>query len=335
MTGLFGKSKRRTEETVLVVDIESASVAAALVVLAPGQLPKLFAESRVILPMSERLIVGALAKEVEEGASSVIGAVSLTAARLRNAGGADSKLKTKLVDMGQVSRAVIFFSPPWTAPEQARGGLVWRHEPALFAHLKQEIEGVFGKIPITPHAFGEAAVGALHSLFEQSEEFLLCTVTGEVTELLCVEDGVVRAHATIPTGLHLPVRTLKSHAGLSTHEAHSALALERERDDGHAMRGVTAAAAGEFATRFAEAVNTLATEKPMQEVLVVAIEPQGEWFARALGQVALAKPFTSESTVRALRTHHLVPYITARASTPDLFLITEGIFIGILSPGVY
>jgi hypothetical protein len=334
MASLFGKG-RRTEETVLVVDVESASVAAALVVLAPHELPKLFAEVRVLLPLTKTLTAGALAQEVELAVGQAVAAVSLTAARLRNATGTDAKLKQKLMRMGEVSGAILFLSPPWAAPEQSRRDLVWTHEPAVFASIKREIEGVFGRIPVTVHAFGEAAIKSLYALFEQSEDYLLCTVTGEMTELSLISQGLLQGHATIPTGSHLPVRTLSTHAGLSMHEAHSALALARETNESMPLGSVITAAGGEFSGRFADAARNIAQDTLIGEVLVIGLEPQGEWFARALAGAPITRPFDTTSTVRALHTRHLIPYVTAHASSPDIILMLETVFIATLPRGVY
>ncbi len=325
MSALFTKSKKGAEETVLVVDIESGSVAAALVALSPGEPPKLFAEHRVMLPMAKSIDAAVLAKQIEKAARAAISVPSLFAARLRNAPGA--KLKTK--NMGAVTRASIFFAPPWVALEARHGVLAWSREDSLASSLRQEIDAAFGSIPISEYAFGEAAAGTLASLFEQPDEVLLCTITGEMAELLRLYKGAPQGHATIPGGSRLLLRTLGTHAGLSTHEAHSALALSLQREPSY-LREPLAASALHFCRQFGSAAGAMGAAGPVHEILILAPEPTGEWFAQALSRAPLSSPFDSESRVRALHTHHLAPHIASHTSKPDLTLMVEGIFMSAL-----
>jgi hypothetical protein len=334
MSPLFGKSKKGAEETVLVVDVESGSVAAALVVLSPGEIPKLFAESRVVLPIQKILDVSVLAGSVERGVREALRAPSLLAARLRNAAGQDLKLRQKLSRMGAVSRAVLFFGPPWAALQEQRGSLVWSREPALARTLRQEIEATFGPIPIAEYSFGQAASGTAQRLFERPDEVLLCTITGEVAELLLMSGGAPHSYATIPAGSHTLLRTLGSHAGVSAHEARSALALARRGDVGH-LHEPLAAAALEFSGQFGAAAAAMQTTQPVREILVFGPEPIGEWFARALTRLPLTAPFDANSAVRALHTRHLGSHVTVHTPRPDLILMVEAVSIGSISPGVY
>jgi phosphohistidine phosphatase SixA len=62
------------------------------------------------------------------------------------------------------------------------------------------------------------------------------------------------------------------------------------------------------------------------EVFVVAHEPYAEWFAQALTHSELENIFTSGGRVRAVRPHHITPYLAAHARKPDLALMLGSLF---------
>lgn len=299
----------------LIVDVESGSVGCALARIIPGEAPKLFAESRVALPIFNTLSSATLVGEIEKTAREMITHASLVAARLRG--------HESVAQMGIVSSALVFCSPPWTSLTTNNQGLGWEHEPAVASAIRDAIKDVFGDVPVSFHAFGTAAMHASNTLFQNQNEFLLCTVGGELAELLLVDGGHLAGHATLPIGQHTVLRTLQHHAGISAQEARSALRLR-----GHnAFAEPLEATATHLEKEFGGAVDEMLGEHFVHGILVIAPEPLGEWFARALSQAqSLAEIFPHGTAVQALHTRHLAPYLAAHAALPDLLLMLEALF---------
>lgn len=302
----------RKGRTVVILDVENGSVAAALVYFQPEHQPKIFGQMRKTLPVSHAVSVDALARAVVSAARGVLEHASIVAARIR---GNDT-----LSHVGEVSGTDIFLSPPWAALE---GG--WRYEEALTQALAAATEEYFGGGSVSFHPFGGALASVTTNLFPQEGKILLSAVSGEMTELLLVHNGAIVGRATTPLGTNLLLRTLKTHGGLSEAEARSALLAQPS----HIEEPLSFAAA-HFTRGFKDVAQELfadpSADGSVRSVYVVAPEPMGEWFAKTLGCEALGDLFPEGGVVRALRTHHFAPYVAAHAR-PDLFLMLQTIFV--------
>jgi hypothetical protein len=319
MAALFGK-KTSKDETVLIVDIENGSVGAALVRHSPGSLPKLFAEVRVNTPILRTFTATELLAEIDKALRHALLQVSTTAARMRN--------HPKLQRVGTVQRAAVFVSSPWAVATASAEGLVSDIEPLLQDAAHTAVEDTFGSLPVTFYATTSAATHTTNRLFSESPGLLLCFITGEITELSMVNGGVSIAHATAPSGRHDVLRTLQTHAGLSYEEAHSSLLLDRKARVGHATSEALFAAAEHFVEQFAHAAKDIHHVAPVHGILVIAPEPTGEWAAQYLaGSEHVSTLFEEGTTVQALHTHHLAPFLAAHAPRPDLYFMIEAVFI--------
>jgi len=306
-----GGEEKQKGKTVVLLDVGSGSVAAALVQLLPEHQPKIFGALRKSLPLAHSVSAPALARAVASAAREALNHTSAVAARIRG--------HDKLSHVGEVARADIFLSPPWTTLEDN-----WQHEEALTAPLAVAVEEYFGEIPASLHPFGRALASVSNSIFPE-EKTLIAVVNGEVTELLLVHNGNIVGRATTPLGHHLLLRTLRAHGGFTEAEARSALLVQPS----HIEESLSSTAA-HFTREFRDVARDLLADPsaggPARSVYVVAHEPAGEWFAKALGGEALQDLFPEGGMVRALRAHHLTPYVGAHAR-PDLFLMLQTIFV--------
>ncbi|MBP7770621.1 MAG: hypothetical protein KA066_01765 [Candidatus Pacebacteria bacterium] len=300
---MFGK--KSSAQTVLILDIENGSVASALLKLAPGEAPRLFGEARIAVPLMDTRSAHSLARAVEHAASESLLHASEVAARLRHHAGA----------LPPVSKVVIFMAAPWGVPNLAQGRPDFT--PA-FQELAPRIRSLFGDVPTSLHAHASAAVHGLRAAYPHEERALLLSVNGEVSELLMLEDARVVGHATAPVGLGTVLRTLKSHAGQSEHEARSAMRLGAQTEAGQA-------AAAHFAGEFKHAARELFGGQASGNVFVLAHEPASEWFARSLSHRSLAELFPQGGTVRAMRPGHLAPFV-AHHGTPDTHLLLDALY---------
>jgi hypothetical protein len=316
MSRFFGDTPKTRSKTVLLVDIENGSVGSALVRLASGQPPKLFAESRTPFTFLPTRTAPMLLREIEKAVQHSLGQSSLVAARIRG--------NAKIAPAGDVGEAALFFAPPWAA--LMPHGKDWKLEQEAVSVAARTVGDFFGHIKTHTHASGAALLRASNTLFELPGIVLLCAVTGEVTEVVALSNGALIGHATIPLGSNLIFRTLKTHGEYSLPEAHSLLSLARS----HSAEGVLhneplAAAAKHISTHITQAAKQLSSEK-IQGMLFVAPDPLGEWFARAMAAFP-SDAFHSNATVRALHPHHLMPHIAAHGARPDLQILLEALFV--------
>ena len=300
---MFGK--RSSSKTVLILDIENGSVGSALVRLAPGQAPALFGERRIAVPLMDTRSAHNLSRAIEHAASESLLHQSEVSARLRHHAGA----------LAPVSSVVLFMAAPWGTPNLAQGRPDFA--PAFDA-LGSRIHSLFGEVPTTLHAHASAAVHGLRTAYPQEERTLLLSVNGEVSELLQLEDAHVVGHATVPVGLGTVLRTLKSHAGQSEHEARSSMRLNTQSE-------AAEAAAAHFAGEFKEVAHELFAGNGQGSVFVLAPEYSVEWFARSLAHQSIAELFPQGGVVRAMRSSHLTPHV-GHHSSADTHLLLNALY---------
>lgn len=296
----------------LLVHVENGSTAAGLASLSAGQ-PKLFGEHRLSTPFGMSVSGEGLVREVEQSLKEVLRHTSEVAARIRT--------NEKVAAMGKPQEAAVFLSAPWGRPNLAAG--VPDFLPDMQERIQARIHAHFGALPISFYtAAGKAAFGTRSLMSE--EPCLVCMVTGEVTELMHLDHEGVRAHATMPLGSHALLRTLRTHGGLSAEEARSAARLPFSTER---LREPFSAAAAQFGAQFQDAAQALIAPGEVVRVIVIAEEPLGEWFARALESQELSALFPNGGTVRALRPEHATAHMAAHAERPDIPLMLATLFV--------
>ena len=308
---IFGREKPK-EKTVLIVDVESGSVGSALGRISSTAQPRLFGERRIILPVLPSRESGALVRHVERAAGQAIAHASEVASRLRQ--------HKESVDAGTISEVAFFLSPPWGSPNLSEG------KPSFYDHLTRLLRGYatahVGGVPAHFYTHAGALTRGMSSLFDSNGYVLLCSVHGEVVELILLKDGSVAGHGTIPLGSHALIRTLKVHADISEHEARSVLGLER-----HPYREALHAVAAHFRELFRHTGEPLFGGHPVDRVFVFARGPESKFFAEALGSAELTDLFPEGGTVQVVRTHHLTPFVSGHGENPDAALVLNALFV--------
>jgi hypothetical protein len=220
--------------------------------------------------------------------------------------------------LGSVSRVEIFLSPPWINLETAN----WREERGLTDPLAGEVAAYFGQVPLSLYPLGRPLASVVRGIYPEDESVLLSNITGEVTELLLLQEGVISGRATLPHGHHLLLRTLRTHSGMSEEEARSTLRLPKPP-----VREALQAAGRHFTQEFRDTARQLVSPVT-RSIVVAAHEPVGEWFARTLAEdTALEELFPHGGTIRALRAHHLREHLEPPAGK-DIPLMLEALYIG-------
>lgn len=317
---IFGR-KRQEGKSVLVLDVENGSVGACLVHVSPHTQPKLFGEVRKKVPLQHTHNPEILARLIETTVQEALAHVSHVAARMR--------AHPALASAGVIDEVALFLSPPW-------GVMPMRPEmqdPHPFVErVQRTVESFTGSVPITSEPFGHVAVFTTPLIVPAYTHQVLVLMSGDVTELVLLEHKgdhlSIEGHATMPLGRHYPIRTLRTHGGLSEAEAYSALTLHaRDAGPRHALEALHAAGL-HMAGEFGSVAQELFAHVPAQSVLVIAEEPVGDWFARTLAESPTsASLFPEKGEVRALRSRHVTPFMSTHSAHPDLPLLLEALFV--------
>ncbi|MGC9602581.1 MAG: hypothetical protein ABSE76_02470 [Minisyncoccia bacterium] len=316
--------KQASTQNVLLLDVESSSVGAALAHLSTESAPVLFAERRIRFAPPRMLSSVAIASQVEKALHEALAEISLVAARLRS--------NPKTANRGIFSRATAFLGAPWGVPNLAAGKPDF--SPYLHTMLKNELALFADDLPLSLHTSAAAAAyGGAGAL--AGGTILLTIPRGEITELVLLQDGKALGYGTLPVGAHSVYRTLSTHAALTFAEISTALALAKHAE--HLYHEPFEAAERHWLEQFAEGVETLAQNGTPEEALVVAEEPLGSWFARALeSDASLGALFVPGATVRTFGASRAAALLAGHAPNPDLHLALAALFVnGRSRPGLY
>lgn len=306
------------EKTIVILDVENGSVAAALVRTAVGKPPKLYAEERVHIPVLNTRDATRVMKEVSRALRDVLQHVSLVAARMRH--------NEKTVHLGTIARIEVFLSAPWTAPKNGTTA-PWVHESAVMEQVREAVEEYFNNIPVHFHAFAPKAGQVLGGLFPYEQNALVLSVTGEVAELLLLKDKVAVSHATMPVGKNTLARTLRASGGLSSKELFSALALSSEHEEDPAQyKEILQTTREHFLDAFMDSAEDILGGTAPSSVFVIAEAPLGQWFSKAIaGHNTIGYIFPEGAAVRTIQHAHLAPYCELQTAKPDLILTLEAV----------
>ena len=275
----------------------------------------LFAERRIHFTPLRTLSSAAIASQIEKALHEALGETALIAARLR--------ANPKTANRGIFSRAAAFLGAPWGTPNLASGKPDF--SPHLHTMLQNELALFADDLPLTLHTSAAAAAyGGAGSLANGT--LLLAIPRGEITELVLLNDGKALGYGTLPVGTHSVYRTLSTHAGLSHAEMQAALALAKHA--GHPYHEPFEAAERHWLEQFAGGVEALAHNGTPEGVLVVAEEPMGSWFARALeSDASLGALFKPGATVRTFGASRAASLLAGHSPNPDLHLALGALFM--------
>ncbi len=304
---MFG-SKKPTEESVIVLDIESSSVGAGLAHLSPTGAPILFAEQRIQLALPHTLHGAGIAKQIERAVHTALERLAHVAAKLR--------LTPQTAHRGAIQGTNVFLSAPWGMPDLAAGAPTF--SPSMQNFIAREVS-VFA--PNTPLNFytNADAVAFGSKLRGHEGTTLLVIVRGEVTELIVMGNAGPLAYGTLPVGSRALYRTLQTHAGLSMSEIPAVLALTKHSS---ALYAEPLDAAGQHILEQLAPGFEAVVHGGMPEHLVLFVEePLADWFARTIeADDSLGALFAPGATVRTFGGKHTAPHLGGHSLKPDLHL---------------
>lgn len=309
---MFGKKKPQGN-TVLLLDIESGSVAVALVDLSKEQ-PQILSYQRQHLPLTQRRSGGDSIRLLEQTLAHSLRHIAEVAARMRAHAPAQP--------LGNVGRAVVFLAAPWGTPNLASG--TPEYAPGIRKHIQAAVAAAFGGIPVSFYtsadalAFGSRAIG-------KHTDTMAVSLRGELLELLLLSKAGPLAYSTVPLGSRSILRTLQTHGALSEHEARSILNLTKHKDD--LWYEPLLAAGRHLSDTFADGAELLLPAGAATSLVVVAEQPLGEWFAKHIADnPRMPALFSDEATVEVLLPYHMADHI-ALGVMNDPYLLLESLFV--------
>lgn len=314
---MFGKKKavaNKSGGTVLILDVESGSVASALVDLSKAQ-PHILAYQRKHLPLTQTRSGDTMTRALEQSLAHTLKHSAEVAARMR--------VHAPAQDLGRISRAVVFLAAPWGQPNLASGGP--QFVPGIRQYIKEAVEAHFGDVPVAFYTSADALVYGSRAA-ERHIDTLTVSLRGELLELMLLNEAGPQAYGTVPLGSRTILRTLGAHGLLSEHEARSMLNLTKHTSD--APYEPLVAAGRHLSDSFAEGALLLLPAGMVTSVVVVAEQPLGEWFAKSIADnPTMADLFLEGTTAEALLPHHVAGMV-GLGSVKDPFVLLEALFAG-------
>ena len=310
---MFGK-KKATGNTVLILDIESGSVATALVDLSK-QVPQIVSYQRQQLPLTQSRSGSDIIRALEKTLAHSLQHASEVAARMR--------VHAPEQGLGKVAKAVVFLAAPWGSPNLTSG--VSQYVPGIRQHIKDSVETTLGDLPVSFYTAADALLYGSRKLDKQVDTIAV-SLRGEILELLLLNELGVGGYSTVPVGSRSIVRTLQTHGAMSEHEAKSLLTLTKHKDDWYYEPLL--AAGRHLSDSVAEGIELLLPAGNASSLVVVGEQPLAEWFAKNIADnPRVSNLFSEESTVEALLPFQLKGHIE-QGTVHDPFILLETLLVG-------
>ncbi len=312
---MFGKKKASAAQggTVLILDIESGSVATALVDMSKAQ-PQIMYAHREHLPLLPSRSGSTIANALEKSLAHTLQRASEIAARMR--------LHSTEQPLGHVARVAVFLAAPWGSPDLVKGNS--KFVPGIREYIKEKVEASFGTAPVSFYTSADALTHN-HKVTGGGSDTVAVALRGELLELLFLSNDMVRAYTTVPLGSRSILRTLQTHGALSEHEARSMLRLQKHTSN--AQYEPLQAASKHLSDAFVDSAALVLPLKSNATILIVAEQPMGEWFAKSIADNSrVLTVFVPESTVEAFLPYHVADHV-GQSGVEDPFILTETLFL--------
>lgn len=195
--------------------------------------------------------------------------------------------------------------------------------------LHNSAEEVFPHLERSFHSIPLAAYHGMAAVSPSLLSYLFVNVTGEVTELLHVEDGAPVAFGTFPAGRNLLVRTLQSNT-IPEHEALSAIRLSQKESSSFrsSLSETFVHTEREWRQSFREALSALVpTGAFPQTILLVADLQVEDWFAEVIRKEEfLTVSRGAPPAVRTLPPSELGAHLRFHSGVPDTLVFLTALF---------
>lgn len=201
-----------------------------------------------------------------------------------------------------------------------------------FASLRDalfDFARLFEGSAISFHSFGLPASYALQVLRPDISDALLLDVGAEVTEILHLKQGALVGRATAPVGSNLFMRTLKTHADMSTAQSNTALTLAKAEGTRFAeeLTGPLADAGRVWLRGVSTALLPLAENGLPIEIYVLSDARVLSWVYSSLESVGMPEIYRGAlPKIMTLSGKEFENVLNLKPGTADIFLMAELLF---------
>ncbi|PIP73272.1 MAG: hypothetical protein COW88_02685 [Candidatus Lloydbacteria bacterium CG22_combo_CG10-13_8_21_14_all_47_15] len=201
---------------------------------------------------------------------------------------------------------------------------------AFLGEITKRVDRAFTSIEIEFHTFSFVAFDVVRDMFAEEKNFLVCDVSGEVTDVSVVRDDVLIETASFPHGKNSIMRAVMKASGASPEEALSRIALSafpgRSSSFKAPMKKALEKARHEWKEVLADALAKLSEGGLLPHaVFLTAGAEASSWFSDAF-ETTPAGGSTKPFSVTEVSPSFLRPFIGVSDAEKDAFLLLEALF---------
>lgn len=204
-------------------------------------------------------------------------------------------------------------------------------------NIVQSVKDIFHTDNIEFHTLSFVSFSAIRDMFPQKEDFLICDVSAEVTDISIIQDNILSETVSIPFGRNFLLREVMEYLSMNEEEAISRIRLffddKLNKKFYIQMKTVLDKVEDKWKNKINELFSSLSKHAPFpSDIFLTAGDSVGEWFNKVLiNQTFGGKEYNSEKftlsvfplNVLFLRQFTSFEGVVVR----DPFLMLEAIFI--------
>lgn len=194
---------------------------------------------------------------------------------------------------------------------------------------------IFSGVEIQFATFTFAFFNAVRDIWHEKQNYLLLDISGEISDLSIVKNGVLYDTVSFPFGKNTVVRQVVSELNLSIREAESLLSMYEKKHLGdfemHRLKKILANAETEWLRLFAKELKNISSNVLFpRDIFLTVDEPLRGWFLSIITRNKLLNVTGAEKSfqVTLFDEKTLAPYCDIGLGVyKDPFLIVESLFL--------
>ncbi len=178
-------------------------------------------------------------------------------------------------------------------------------ERAVQDRMRELIERAFPHRDIRFRSSSLVVFSTLRDMFPDHEDFLIARVSGELTEVTIVREGILRETATFPLGSHFLLRSIMaSQPAIDTEAAHSLFRIvttgQASTPEANATSRALASARNEWLRAMGRVLTPFAEEMPLPNTAFLVVDDEFlAWFTGSLTDPSLSPLTLAQEPFRA------------------------------------
>jgi hypothetical protein len=204
----------------------------------------------------------------------------------------------------------------------------------VYIKTRDTLKNTFNTDSISYHSFALSSFSALRDVFASEKNFLIMDISGELTDILLVREGVLLETISFPLGKNFILRYISESLDTIPEEAHSLIRayLENKGDGGKSSKfdKILLQMKDKWLAAFRKALSDLGEGLPLPRTIFLTADIDlGNWFAETINNDDFSKNTLAEApfTVVLVKDKQLEEYVHTQKGVPsDFFIALESIF---------